>query len=136
MLHRNKKPNDPNEGKWIGVGGKFENNESPEDCLIREVKEETGLDVKSFKLNCIVTYISNEWETEYMYVFTVDKFEGDLIECDEGDLKWVEKEKIFDLNLWEGDKIFMRKVINKDNFFTVKYIYEGNDLKDYFLYEY
>lgn len=136
MLHRNKKQNDPNEGKWIGVGGKFENNESPEDCLIREVKEETGLDVKSFKLNCIVTYISNEWETEYMYVFTVDKFEGNLIECDEGDLKWVEKEKIFDLNLWEGDKIFMRKVINKDNFFTVKYIYEGNDLKDYFLYEY
>jgi len=136
MLHRNKKQNDPNEGKWIGVGGKFENNESPEDCLIREVKEETGLDVKSFKLNCIVTYISNEWETEYMYVFTVDKFEGNLIECDEGELKWVEKEKIFDLNLWEGDKIFMRKVINKDNFFTVKYIYEGNDLKDYFLYEY
>lgn len=136
MLHRTKKKNDPNEGKWIGVGGKFEENESPEDCLIREVKEETGLDVKSFKLNCIVTYISNEWETEYMYVFTVDKFEGNLIDCDEGDLKWVEKEKIFDLNLWEGDKIFMKKVINKDNFFTVKYIYEGNDLKDYFLYEY
>ena len=136
MLHRTKKKNDPNEGKWIGVGGKFEENESPEDCLIREVKEETGLDVKAFKLNCIVTYISNEWETEYMYVFTVDKFEGNLIDCDEGDLKWVEKEKIFDLNLWEGDKIFMKKVINKDNFFTVKYIYEGNDLKDYFLYEY
>lgn len=136
MLHRTKKENDPNEGKWIGVGGKFEENESPEDCLIREVKEETGLDVKSFKLNCIVTYISDEWETEYMYVFTVNKFEGNLIECDEGDLKWVEKEKIFDLNLWEGDKIFLKKVINNDQFFTVKYIYEGNDLKDYCLYEY
>lgn len=71
-----------------------------------------------------------------LYVFTVDKFEGNLIECNEGDLKWVEKEKIFDLNLWKGDKIFMRKVMNKDSFFTVKYIYEGNDLKDYFLYEY
>lgn len=71
-----------------------------------------------------------------LYVFNVDKFEGNLIECNEGDLKWVEKEKIFDLNLWKGDKIFMRKVMNKDSFFTVKYIYEGNDLKDYFLYEY
>ena len=89
MLHRTKKKNDMNKDKWIGIGGKFEENESPEECIIREVKEETGLHLKSYQLSCIVTYVSTNWETEYMYVFTSDDFEGNIIECNEGDLQWV-----------------------------------------------
>ena len=94
MLHRTKKKNDINKEKWIGVGGKFEEGESPEECIIREVKEETGLVLKNYKLRCIVTYVSTIWETEYMYVFTSDKFEGNLIDCNEGDLQWIDKDKV------------------------------------------
>ena len=94
MLHRTKKENDINKDKWIGIGGKFEEGESPEECLIREVKEETGLTLNSFNLRCIVTYESTNYETEYMYVFTSDEFDGELIECNEGDLQWIEKNKL------------------------------------------
>ena len=105
MLHRNKKEQDVNKDKWIGVGGGFEDKESPEDCVRREVLEETGLTLLSQRLRGIITFVSDKWETEYMYLFTADKFTGELTLCDEGDLMWVEREKVFDLPLWEGDKI-------------------------------
>ena len=131
MLHRTKKENDINKDKWLGIGGKFEKNESPEECIIREVKEETGLILKSFRLRCIVTYISTTWETEYMCVFTSNDFEGELIECNEGDLEWIDKNEIINLNTWEGDKIFTDKIENNDDFFTVKFEYDGDKLIKY-----
>lgn len=130
MLHRTKKKNDLNESKWIGVGGKFEKDETPEECLLREVREETGLTLMKYKLRAIITFISNEWETEYMYLFTASEFTGELIDCDEGDLEWVEKSKILNLNIWEGDRIFLKKMIEEDTFFTLKVVYEGNKLVD------
>lgn len=136
MLHRTKKEKDINKEKWIGVGGKFEDRESPEECIVREVKEETGLTINSYKLRCIVTYISTGWETEYMYVFTSDDFSGELIECNEGDLEWVDKNKIFDLNIWEGDKIFLDKIQKDDTFFTMKFEYDGDKLLKYDLIQY
>lgn len=128
MLHRTKKEHDVNKDKWIGVGGKFEKDESPEECILREVIEETGLSLLNIKLRCIVTYVSNTFDTEYMYVFTSDKFEGEVLKCSEGDLKWIDKDKILNLNIWEGDKIFLEKINNNDNFFTVKFIYENDNL--------
>ena len=136
MLHRTKKKNDINEDKWIGVGGKIEDKESPEECIVREVKEETGIELKSYKLRCIVTYVSTTWETEYMYVFTSNEFEGNLIECDEGDLQWIDKNKISKLHTWEGDKIFVEKIQKDNSFFTVKFEYDGEKLVKYTLKEY
>lgn len=134
MLHRVKKENDANHDKWIGVGGKFENGESPEECLLREVKEETGLTLTKYRLRGIVTFVSDEWEGEYMYLFTATEYEGEItesdfnIECDEGDLVWVPKSELFNLNLWEGDKIFL-KLLDEDNgFFSLKLCYEGEKL--------
>lgn len=136
MLHRTKKEKDINKDKWIGIGGKFEDKESPEECIVREVKEETGLTLNSYKLRGIVTYISNNWETEYMYVFISVDFSGELIECNEGDLEWIDKEKIFDLNVWEGDKIFLEKIQKDSKFFTAKFEYDGDKLLKYSLSEY
>lgn len=136
MLHRTKKKNDINQGKWLGVGGKLEEGESPEECLLREVKEETGLVLKSYQLRGIVTYVSTTWETEYMYVFTANQFEGNLIECNEGDLQWIDKKEVIKLPTWEGDKIFIEKIQNSDNFFTVKFEYDGEKLIKYSLKEY
>lgn len=136
MLHRTKKENDISKDKWIGIGGKFENNESPEECIKREVFEETGLKLKTFKLRGIVTYTSKEWETEYMYIFTSNDFEGDLIECNEGDLEWIDKEKIVNLNTWEGDKLSLKKLENDNNFFTMKFEYDGDNLLNYIIYDY
>lgn len=135
MLHRTKKENDLNEGKWIGVGGKFEKDETPEECLLREVKEETGLTLVKYRLRAVITFISNEWETEYMYLFTANEFIGNLTSCDEGELEWVDKDDILKLNIWEGDRIFLKKMI-EDKFFTLKVVYEGDKLvesvmKDY-----
>lgn len=136
MLHRTKKKNDINKDKWIGIGGKFEENESPEECITREVKEETGLHLKSYQLRCIVTYVSTNWETEYMYVFTSSEFKGNIIECNEGDLQWVDKNEVTKLNIWEGDKIFIEKIQKDNKFFTVKFEYDGDKLLSYDLKEY
>ena len=136
MLHRTKKKKDINKDKWIGIGRKFEEGESPEERIVREVKEETGLELKSYKLRCIVTYVSTSWETEYMYVFTSKVFTGSLIECNEGDLQWIAKDEITKLNTWEGDKIFVEKLQKDNSFFTVKFEYDGEKLIKYNLKEY
>lgn len=127
MLHRNVKKNDVNEGKWIGVGGHFEENESPEECLLREVKEETGYTLTSYRYRGLVTFISGNGVTEYMSLFTADGFAGEPIPCNEGDLKWVEITKVGDLNLWEGDRIFLRLLLEREEFFSLKLEYDGHD---------
>lgn len=127
MLHRTVKKNDVNEGKWIGVGGHFEADESPEECLLREVKEETGYTLTSYRFRGIVTFISGNGVTEYMSLFTADGFEGEPIPCDEGELAWIEKEKIWDLNLWEGDIIFLHLLEETREFFSLKLVYDGHD---------
>lgn len=136
MLHRTKKENDLNEGKWIGVGGKFEKDETPEECLLREVQEETGLTLTKYRLRAVITFILNEWGAEYMYLFTANEFSGELRECNEGDLQWVDKNEVLKLNIWDGDRIFLKKLIEEDNFFTLKVVYDGDRLvesviKDY-----
>lgn len=127
MLHRNVKENDVNEGKWIGVGGHFEQDESPEECLIREVKEETGYTLTSYRYRALVTFVSGTGVTEYMSLFTADGFEGEEIPCDEGDLKWVDISCIGELNLWEGDRIFHRLLLEREDFFSLKLVYDGHD---------
>ncbi len=133
MLHRVTKKNDINHDKWIGVGGHFEFKESPEDCLLREVKEETGLTLKNFKFRGIVTFISDDEPAEYMCLYTSDNFEGKLIECDEGKLEWVPFEKIESLELWEGDKIFLRLLHTDAPFFSLKLVYKNGNLVQKFL---
>lgn len=128
MLHRNKKKNDDNEGKWIGVGGKFENGESPEECLLREVKEETGLTLTDYRMRGIVTFVSDVCPVEYMFLYTSDRFSGELRECDEGELCWVEKERIPSLNLWQGDAIFLSLLATEHPFFSLKLVYSGDRL--------
>ena len=128
MLHRTKKEGDINRDKWIGVGGHFLKNETPEECLLREVFEETGLTLLSYRFRGLITFISDKWQTEYMCLFTADEFEGELMECDEGDLVWVEKDRIGELNLWEGDKIFLELLDTREDFFTLKLRYEGDEL--------
>lgn len=127
MLHRVKKKNDINKGKWIGVGGHFEDGESPEECLIREVLEETGLKLASYKFRAIITFIYDKDIVEYMHLYTADEFSGDMIECDEGNLSWVPKSKLLDLELWDGDRIFLRLLDERDDFFSLKLIYDKND---------
>lgn len=127
MLHRVKKKNDINKGKWIGVGGHFEDGESPEECLIREVLEETGLKLTSYKFRAIITFIYDKEIVEYMHLYTADEFSGDMIECDEGNLSWVPKSKLLDLELWDGDRIFLRLLDERDDFFSLKLIYDKND---------
>ena len=130
MLHRVKKENDLNHDKWIGVGGRFEKDESPEECLLREVLEETGLTLDRWQFRGVVTFISDEWETEYMYLFTADRFHGELIACDEGVLEWVDKAKVPSLPLWEGDRIFLRLLAQDAPFFRLKLRYEGDSLRE------
>lgn len=140
MLHRVKKENDLNKDKWVGVGGKFEPGETPEECLLREVKEETGLTLTSYKFRAIITFISDEWGVEYMHLFTADGYEGELSEdmmqdCNEGELVWVPKSEIENLQLWEGDKVFFRLLEERDTFFSLKLRYEGDTLVESVLYE-
>ena len=128
MLHRIKKVNDENHDKWIGVGGKFESGESPEDCLLREVREETGLELTKYQFRGLVTFVSNEWGTEYMHLFTATEYEGEMKECEEGELVWVPKKEIPNLNLWEGDNVFFRLLEETQAFFSLKLRYEGENL--------
>lgn len=130
MLHRITKKNDINHDKWIGVGGHFEFQESPEDCLLREVKEETGLVLDSFRFRGIVTFISDNEPAEYMCLYTSDDFNGNLIDCDEGKLEWIPFEKIESLELWEGDKIFLRLLKENAPFFSLKLVYQNGALKE------
>ena len=127
MLHRTVKKNDVNKDKWIGVGGHFEEDESPEECLLREVKEETGYTLTSYKYRGLVTFVSGNGVTEYMSLFTADGFEGEPIACDEGELEWVDIEKVWKLNIWEGDKIFFRLMDETTEFFSLKLVYDGHD---------
>lgn len=127
MLHRTVKENDVNQDKWIGVGGHFEADESPEECLLREVKEETGYTLTSYRFRGLVTFVSGNGVTEYMSLFTADGFEGEPIPCDEGELEWVDVAKIPTLNIWEGDKIFLRLLAQEHPFFSLKLVYDGQD---------
>ncbi|MCR5507494.1 MAG: 8-oxo-dGTP diphosphatase [Lachnospiraceae bacterium] len=144
MLHRVRKDNDQSHGKWLGIGGKFEDKESPDECLLREVYEETGLKLTSYRLRGIVSFISDIYETEYMFLYTADGFTGDLQEeadgtvtpvidgkpvpCDEGVLKWIDIDKVPSLELWEGDRVFLKKLLETDDFFTLRLEYRGDTL--------
>ncbi|MCQ2510252.1 MAG: 8-oxo-dGTP diphosphatase [Lachnospiraceae bacterium] len=133
MMHRVSKKQDANAGKWIGVGGHFQEGESPDECLLREVQEETGLQLTSYSLRGIITFVSDEWGYEYMFLYTADGFEGSadeesLAACTEGHLQWIPKEQIMDLNLWEGDRVFLKLLLEKAGFFTLKLVYRGEEL--------
>ena len=128
MLHRIKKQNDINKDKWIGIGGKFEEGESPEECVLREVKEETGLTLKSYEYRGIVTFVSDNNFTEFMHIFWSDDFEGNLIDCDEGKLEWIEKSKLNDFEHWKGDEIFLDLINKKVPFFSLKLVYKSGIL--------
>ncbi len=130
MLHRVKKENDLNKDKWIGVGGKFEGEETPDECLLREVCEETGLTLTSWKCRGMVTFLSDRWPGEFMYLFTADGFTGELKECDEGELQWVSREFLNSLPKWAGDQIFLELLWQDAPFFLLKLRYEGEALKE------
>ncbi len=130
MMHRVKKQKDVNKDKWIGIGGHFEAGESPEECLLREVKEETGLTLTGFSFRGIVTFSAVGWPTEYMCLYTSEQFEGTLTECSEGKLEWVRKDALMGLNLWEGDKIFLRLLMENAPFFSLKLRYDGDTLTE------
>ena len=129
MLHRIKKKKDVNEGKWIGVGGHIEENESPDECILREVKEETGLTLQNCIPRGLVTFVSDTYEGEWMHLYTATEFKGELIECSEGILQWIAKEEIGKLNLWQGDRIFLSLLTKDIPYFQLKLVYKGNDLK-------
>ena len=128
MMHRVKKVNDINKDKWVGVGGHFEEGESPEECLLREVYEETGLTLTSFRLRGIVTFSTDVYATEYMFLYTADSYEGEMIECNEGNLEWVKKSDVYNLPIWEGDKLFFRLLEEEVPVFSLKLRYDGDKL--------
>ena len=132
MLHRIKKAADVNADKWIGVGGRIEDKESPNDCVVREVKEETGVTLTKYRYRGLVTFVSDKWQTEYMHLFTATEYEGEIAfdACDEGVLEWDDKKDVLSLNLWEGDKVFLDLLEKRDSFFSVKLVYEGDTLVD------
>ncbi len=124
MMHRTKKEKDINKDKWIGIGGHFEYGESPDECLLREVDEETGLTITSYTARGVITFIYGENVVEYMHLYTADGFTGEIHECDEGELVWVPKEKVMELPIWEGDKIFFRLLNERKDFFSLKLVYD------------
>lgn len=128
MMHRVKKEKDINKDKWVGVGGHFEDGESPEECLLREVWEETGLKLTSFRLCGIVTFATDVYPTEYMFLYTADGYVGEITECNEGNLEWVQKKDVYDLPIWEGDKVFFRLLEEDVPVFSLKLRYEGDKL--------
>lgn len=127
MLHRTMKENDLNHDKWIGIGGKFEHGESPEECILREFREETGLELVKWAYRGIVTFVSEDW-CEYMHLFTATQVKGVMRECDEGTLEWVEWDRIASLPIWEGDKVFLRLLCERESFFSLKLVYQGERL--------
>jgi len=129
LLHRTKKQQDLNQGKWIGLGGHFEEGESPEDCMLREVREESGLTLTAWRYRGIVTFVSDLSETEYMHLFTADDFCGALQDCSEGDLQWVPEEKMKELPQWEGDRVFLDLLARETPFFSLKLVYQGERLE-------
>jgi len=131
MLHRTKKEHDLNHDKWIGVGGKCEENESPEECAIRETREETGLTLIEPQYRGVVTFVSDQYEGEYMHLFTASRFVGTLRDCDEGELVWIPKEEVLSLPSWEGDKLFLERIAAPGPFFSLKLVYEGDQLVDH-----
>jgi len=130
MLHRIKKENDINRDKWIGIGGKFEEKESPEDCILRECLEETGLTLYRPHYRGIVTFVSDRWNTELMHLFTCNQFSGTLKECEEGCLEWIDKSFLYSLPMWEGDRIFLDLLEKECPFFSLKLIYVGEHLME------
>ena len=128
MLHRVTKENDCNRDKWIGIGGKFEDGESPHECVRREALEETGLVLEQLRFRGIVTFVSDVWEAEYMHLFTCTGYSGTEHPCDEGVLEWIDKKALYDLQLWEGDRIFLRLLEEERPFFSLKLVYRGETL--------
>ena len=128
MLHRVKKQNDVNHDKWIGVGGKFEDGESPEECLLREVEEETGFTLTDYRYRGIITFVAEGWPTEYIHLFTAAGWTGEMRECDEGDLEWVPKDQVPNLPIWEGDKLFFQLLAEDRPFFSLKMCYRGDTM--------
>lgn len=127
MLHRVKKKNDVNQGKWIGIGGKFEPYESPEECMLREFTEETGLTLTKWSYRGIITFIQGTL-CEYMHLFTAEAFEGELAVCSEGTLEWIDADRVAELPTWEGDRLFLKLLEERDTFFSLKLVYEGDRL--------
>ena len=130
LLHRVKKEGDLNRDKWIGLGGKCAEGESPEDCVLREAYEESGLTLTAYRYRGLVTFVSDRWPGEYMHLFTADAFEGEIRDCDEGTLEWVKKSDVSSLPQWEGDKIFLRLIEEDAPFFSLKLRYEGETLAE------
>lgn len=128
MLYRNKKKEDPNAGKWVGVGGKFEEGETPDECMLREVYEETGLTLTKYHFHGVVSFISDTWENEYMFLYTGLDYEGGLKVCDEGSLSWISKDEILNLSLWDGDRIFLRQLFEEKERIDLKLEYHGEEL--------
>ena len=128
MLHRVKKAVDINKDKWIGIGGPLEEGESPEECLVRETREETGLELTDYSLRGVITFVTDSYPTEYMFLYTAAGFSGTLLSCDEGDLEWVPIKDVEKLPIWEGDKVFFRLLREQEEFFSLKLRYEGEKL--------
>ena len=130
ILHRTKKEHDENQDKWIGVGGKFEPGETPDVCALREVKEETGLTMTDYRLRGLIIFVSDVWGMEYMYLYTATKWRGTLVDCDEGELVWLDKRELLTKNLWEGDRLFLKALDEREEFFMMKLRYEGERLAE------
>ena len=133
MLHRSSKKNDGSQGKWMGIGGHFEEGESPYECVVREVNEESGLTLVSPKYRAIVTFDSDEYESEQMHLFTCDSFIGEVGKCDEGELCWIDKNEVKGLNMWNGDLVFLNLLDTEPDFFSLKLKYKGEELQEYFI---
>lgn len=132
MLYRNKKENDLNEGKWVGIGGKFEAGETPDECLCREVYEETGLTLRHAHLHGVVTFLSDSWDNEYMFLYSSEDFEGEMKEnCREGTLQWIPEEDVLNLPLWEGDRYFLEPLLRRQEHINLRVRYEGDRLVEW-----
>ena len=133
MMHRVKKEHDINKDKWVGIGGHFEQDESPEECLLRETREETGLTLTDYRLRGVITFISDKWQTEYMFLYTATGYEGKIGDCNEGTLEWIDRTDVYDLPIWAGDRIFFRLLEWRQDFFSLKLRYVGEQLTEVML---